>query len=111
MSETSNTATLTKQQYLSQRARINAQQAVLNVDLQILQADYIAANCELKEGQKVEYTTTTYYSGCEPAKAIERAVFTGECDISGQGDIMYQFRQDNGGGMILLERNLFEVVS
>ena len=100
---------MTQSEFTKRRDELYMQEARIQQELQIMKYEYIKSNKQMKEGQRVMYPTTTYTSD-GVVKATETATFTGNCEISSNGSIMYELLPDDGGGVIYLEANLFEVV-
>lgn len=100
---------MTQAEFVNRRDELYTQESRIKQELQIMKYEYIKSNKGFKEGQRVKYLTTTYTSE-GVVKAIETAVFTGSCEISSNGSILYELLPDGGGGTVYLERNLFEVV-
>jgi len=100
---------MTQSEFLTRRDELYTIEANARQELQILKYQYIEANRELTAGARVQYPITTYTSDVI-VKSTETALFTGECEISSNGSILYELLPDGVVGRAYLERNLFEVV-
>jgi len=100
---------MTQSEFTTRRDELYLTQARTLQELQIMEYQYIEANRELTAGTRVQYPTTTYTSE-GIVKSTETAVFTGKCEISSNGAILYELLPDGVVGRSYLERNLFEVV-
>lgn len=100
---------MTKEYYLKQNSNLKIQIQQIAYDLELLQNEYIAANCLLKRGQRVRYITTEYFHDCEPIRKSNDANFTGKCEVNASGEIEYILCDVFGCGVCKLTANNFEV--
>jgi len=104
---------MTQAEYVSRRDELCRQSAAVSQELQILKYNYIKKNSEeIPQGQKVRYNVIKHTE--DGREEVARfGEFTGDCGVSSNGSILYEISQKTvvSPETILLERNLFEVVT